>query len=371
MAYEVRGVVARGKGAPVSIETVVVPDPGPGEAVVDVQACGVCHTDLHYREGGINDDFPFLLGHEAAGIVESVGEGVTEVAPGDFVILNWRAVCGVCRACRRGEPWYCFSTHNAAQKMTLESGQELSPALGIGAFVEKTLVHAGQCTKVNPEVKPEVAGLLGCGVMAGIGAAINTGKVGRGDSIAVIGCGGVGDAAIAGARLAGAAKIIAVDIDDRKLATARELGATDVVNAKETDPVPAVQELTGGFGADVVIDAVGIPETYKQAFYARDLAGTVVLVGVPTPTMQLELPLLDVFGRGGSLKSSWYGDCLPDRDFPMLIDLYLQGRLPLDAFVTEEIGIDEIEAAFDKMDRGDVLRSVVVMENADRAGTRA
>ena len=173
MPQKVRGVVAHKKGDPVSVETVVVPDPGPGEAVVKVQACGVCHTDLHYREGGINDDFPFLLGHEAAGVVEAVGEGVTEVAPGDFVILNWRAVCGICRACRRGEPWYCFATHNAAQKMTLESGQELSAALGIGAFVERTLVHAGQCTKVNPEVKPEVAGLLGCGVMAGIGAAIS------------------------------------------------------------------------------------------------------------------------------------------------------------------------------------------------------
>ncbi len=197
--------------------------------------------------------------------------------------------------------------------------------------------------------------------MAGLGAAMNTGNVGRGDSVAVIGCGGVGAAAIAGSRLAGAAKIIAIDIDDRKLATARELGATDVINSSETDPIKGVQDLTGGFGADVVIDAVGIPETYRQAFYARDLAGTVVLVGVPTPAMKLELPLLDVFGRGGSLKSSWYGDCLPDRDFPMLIDLYLQGRLPLDAFVTEEIGIDDIDAAFKKMHGGNVLRSVVVM----------
>jgi S-(hydroxymethyl)mycothiol dehydrogenase len=293
--------------------------------------------------------------------VESVGEGVTNVAPGDFVILNWRAVCGQCRACERGEPWYCFATHNAAQRMTLEDGTELSPALGIGAFADKTLVHSGQCTKVDPAARAAAVGLLGCGVMAGLGAAINTGAVGRGTSVAVIGCGGVGAAAIAGSRLAGAAKIIALDIDDRKLATARELGATDVVNSSETDPVQAVQALTGGFGADVVIDAVGIPETYRQAFYARDLAGTVVLVGVPTPTMKLELPLLDVFGRGGSLKSSWYGDCLPDRDFPMLIDLYLQGRLPLDAFVTEEIGIDDIDAAFAKMNGGNVLRSVVVM----------
>ncbi|WP_328500387.1 S-(hydroxymethyl)mycothiol dehydrogenase [Streptomyces sp. NBC_00457] len=360
MTHQVRAVVARGKGAPVSLETIIVPDPGPGEALVKIEACGVCHTDLHYREGGINDDFPFLLGHEAAGVVESVGEGVTDVTPGDFVILNWRAVCGQCRACLRGRPWYCFNTHNAQQKMTLLDGTELSPALGIGAFAEKTLVAAGQCTKVDRAASAAAAGLLGCGVMAGIGAAINTGKVGRGDTVAVIGCGGVGDAAVVGANLAGAAKTIAVDIDDRKLATAKKLGATHTVNSKEADPVEAIRELTGGFGADVVIEAVGRPETYKQAFYARDLAGTVVLVGVPTPEMKLELPLLDVFGRGGALKSSWYGDCLPSRDFPMLIDLYLQGRLDLDAFVTETIALDEVEKAFERMHGGDVLRSVVV-----------
>jgi len=341
------------------VTTVVVPDPGPGEAVVRVQACGVCHTDLHYREGGITDEFPFLLGHEAAGIVEQVGAGVTDVEPGDFVILNWRAVCGTCRACRRGRPWYCFATHNAARKMTLADGTELSPALGIGAFVEKTLVHAGQCTRVDPAARPAAVGLLGCGVMAGIGAAVNTGGVSRGDSVAVIGCGGVGDGAIAGAALAGATTIIAVDTDPRKLEWARGFGATHTVNARETDPVEAIRELTGGFGADVVIEAVGRPETYKQAFYARDLAGTVVLVGVPTPEMTLELPLLDVFGRGGALKSSWYGDCLPSRDFPMLIDLYLQGRLDLDGFVTETIRLDQVEEAFAKMHRGEVLRSVV------------
>jgi S-(hydroxymethyl)mycothiol dehydrogenase len=360
MTHEVRGVVAKAKGAPVSLETVLVPDPGPGEALVKVQACGVCHTDLHYREGGINDDFPFLLGHEAAGVVEAVGDGVTEVEPGDFVILNWRAVCGQCRACLRGRPWYCFNTHNAGQKMTLADGTELSPALGIGAFVEKTLVAAGQCTKVDPEAGAAAAGLLGCGVMAGIGAAINTGAVTRGDSVAVIGCGGVGDAAIAGSRLAGASKIIAVDVDDRKLEWAKGFGATHTINSTTTDPVTAIQELTGGNGADVVIEAVGRPETYRQAFYARDLAGTVVLVGVPTPDMKIELPLLDVFGRGGALKSSWYGDCLPSRDFPMLIDLYRQGRLDLDGFVSETIDLDKVEDAFTKMHHGDVLRSVVV-----------
>ena len=358
--HEVRAVVAKSKGAPVSVETILVPDPGPGEALVKVEACGVCHTDLHYREGGINDEFPFLLGHEAAGTVEAVGDGVVGLAPGDYVILNWRAVCGQCRSCRRGRPWYCFSTHNATQKMTLADGTPLSPALGIGAFAEKTLVAAGQCTKVNRAAPAAAAGLLGCGVMAGLGAAVNTGNVGRGDSVAVIGCGGVGNAAIVGSRLAGARTIVAVDVDDRKLDMAVKLGATHTVNSKNVDAVEGIRAATEGNGADVVIEAVGRPETYKQAFFARDLAGTVVLVGVPNPDMMLELPLIEVFGRGGSLKSSWYGDCLPSRDFPMLIDLYLQKRLDLDAFVSETIGIDDVEKAFERMHHGDVLRSVVV-----------
>jgi S-(hydroxymethyl)mycothiol dehydrogenase len=363
MSQEVRGIIAKAKGEPVSMETIVIPDPGPGEAVVAIQACGVCHTDLHYREGGINDEFPFLLGHEAAGLVESVGEGVTNVVPGDYVILNWRAVCGNCRACKRGEAQYCFDTHNAAQKMTLTDGTELSPALGIGAFCDKTLVHSLQCTKVNPAAPPEAAGLLGCGVMAGLGAAINTGQVTRGQSVAVFGCGGVGDAAIAGARLAGASTIIAVDIDDTKLEWAKGFGATHVCNSKNTDPVAYIQSVTGGNGADVCIEAIGHPEVYKQCFEARDLAGTVVLVGVPNPEMTIELPFIEIFGRGGSLKSSWYGDCLPERDFPMLIDLYLQGRLDLDGFVSEKIGLGDVEEAFHKMERGEVLRSVVMIDS--------
>ncbi|APE35862.1 S-(hydroxymethyl)mycothiol dehydrogenase [Nocardia mangyaensis] len=361
MPQQVRGIIARKPGAPVELTDIVIPDPGPGEVVVAVAACGVCHTDLTYREGGINDQFPFLLGHEAAGTVESVGAGVDSVEVGDFVVLNWRAVCGRCRACKRGRPQYCFDTFNATQKMTLTDGTELTPALGIGAFADKTLVHAGQCTKVDPAADPAVAGLIGCGVMAGLGAAVNTGAVGRGDSVAVIGCGGVGDAAIVGARLAGASTIIAVDRDEQKLAWARELGATHTVNATTADTVAAVRELTGGFGADVVIDAVGRPETWRQAFYARDLAGTVVLVGVPTPDMRLEMPLIDFFSRGGSLKSSWYGDCLPERDFPMLIDLYLQGRLPLERFVSERIALEDVEQAFHTMHEGRVLRSVVVL----------
>jgi len=361
VAEHVRGVVAAAKGKPVTIEEIVVPDPGPTDAVVKIQACGVCHTDLHYRDGAIGEAYPYLLGHEAAGVVETVGSAVHGIAPGDYVIIAWRAPCGTCRSCRRGRPWYCFESENAAQPMTLTDGTPLSPALGIGAFADKTLVAAGQCVPVDRRARPEAAGLVGCGVMAGFGAAVNTGGVSRGDAVAVIGCGGVGDAAIAGAALAGARMVIAVDVDARKLEWARRFGATHLVDSSSTDPVGAIQELTDGHGADVVIEAVGRPETYRQAFFARDLAGVLVQVGVPDPAMTIELPMIELFGRGGALKSSWYGDCLPSRDFPMLIDLYLRGRLDLDGFVSETIGLDEVEEAFHRMERGEVLRSVVVL----------
>jgi S-(hydroxymethyl)mycothiol dehydrogenase len=328
---------------------------------VRVKACGVCHTDLHYREGAINDAFPFLLGHEAAGVVEAIGDEHDDLQVGDDVVLAWRAPCGRCRSCLRGRPWYCFDSRNAVQPMTLADGTELSPALGIGAFADRTLVAAGQCVKVDPRARPEVAGLVGCGIMAGIGAAINTGGVGRGDTVAVFGCGGVGDAAIVGAHLAGARTIVAVDLDDRKLEWARGFGATDTVNAGTEDPVERIRELTGGFGVDVAIEAVGRPETFLQAFYARDHAGTVVVVGVPDPSMTVELPMIEVFGRGGAIKPSWYGDCLPTRDFPLVIDAHLAGRIDLERFVTETIALDAVEEAFGAMHRGEVLRSVVVL----------
>ncbi|MEU4894983.1 S-(hydroxymethyl)mycothiol dehydrogenase [Streptomyces sp. NPDC044780] len=361
MPQEARAVVAVKKGAPVEVLPVLVPDPGPGEVLVGVQACGVCHTDLHYRDGAIGDAFPYLLGHEAAGIIEAVGPGVTGLALGDYVVLAWRAPCGGCRSCRRGRPWYCFDSLNAAQPMTLTDGTPLNAALGIGAFTEKTLVAAGQAVKIDPSARPEAAGLIGCGVMAGYGAAVHTGGVSNGDTVAVIGCGGVGNAAIAGAALSGARRVIAVDIDDAKLDAATRFGATDTVNSRGTDPVEAVRELTGGFGANVVIDAVGRPETYLQGFYMRDLAGVLVQVGVPDPQMRVDLPLIDLFSRGGALKSSWYGDCLPSRDFPVLVDLHLSRKLDLEAFISETITLDGVEAAFARMQRGEVLRSVVVL----------
>ena len=350
----------RAAGEPAETAEIVVPDPGPGEAVVEVQACGVCRTDLHYLQGRMGEGFPVLLGHEAAGVVAEVGAGVDEVVPGDFVILNWRAACGRCRWCHRGRREFCLDSRTADRKMTLVDGRELTAAMGIGGLAEAVLVAAGQCTKVDGAASPAAAGLLGCGVTTGFGAAVHTGGVGRGDSVAVFGCGGVGCGAIAGARLAGATVIAAVDIDDRKLEWARRFGATHAVNSTRADPVEAVWEAAGGQGADAVIDAVGSPDTLRQALAARAVRGTAVLAGVPAPEAVLELPMFETFDRGGALKICWYGDCLPSRDFPALVDMYLKGRLDLDGFVSEKIGLGEVEEAFRRMERGETLRSVVV-----------
>ncbi|ACU38478.1 S-(hydroxymethyl)mycothiol dehydrogenase [Actinosynnema mirum] len=365
MSRTVSAVVAPGGGKPAELVEVVVPDPGPDEVTVRVLASGVCHTDLHYRDGVIAAEGPYLLGHEASGIVERVGPGVRDVKPGDFVVLNWRAVCGRCRACRRGRAEACVDDRTATTPMTLLDGTPLTPALGIGAFTELTLVHSGQCTPVNPAADPAVVCLLGCGVMSGLGAAMNTGGVRVGDTVAVIGVGGVGGAAVVGARLAGATTVVAVDRDERKRAVAHELGATDFVHAAEgVDVVARVRELTGGLGADVVVDAAGSEQTWRQAFYARALGGTFVLVARPDASMRLELPLLDAFLRNGTYRTSWYGDCLPSRDFPPLVELFLQDRLPLRRFVSERIGLGDVERAFESMRRGDVLRSVVLVDGA-------
>lgn len=361
MAHEVKGVVARSTGATVEVDTVVVPDPGPDELLVRVRACGVCHTDLLYREGVMFGEFPFLLGHEVAGTVEEVGDGVDGLAPGDLVVLAWRAPCGGCRRCRRGQPWQCTASQEAAQRMRLSDGTQLTAALGIGGFAELTLVSAAQAVKVDPAVRPEAACLVGCGVTTGYGAALRAGGVRAGDRVAVFGCGGVGDAAIAACAMVGAERVIAVDVDERKLRWAREFGATDTVNAAETDPVAAIRELTGGRGAEVTLEAVGHQDVAGQAFAALDAFGVMVQVGVPARSMRLDLPLQKLFNRGVTLRASQYGDCLPSRDFPALVDLHLSGRYDLDRFVSRTVALDEVEEAFATMRRGEVLRSVVVL----------
>ncbi len=360
-----RGAVARDVGKPSQIETFVIPPPGPGEARVQILASGVCHTDLSARNGVFGTEgFPFLLGHEGAGVVESVGDGVTNVKAGDHVILAWRAPCGTCRFCLAGKPHLCAASLNATTKMHAEAdGAELNPVLGIGTFCTHTLVHAKQCIPVDPALPKGQMSLIGCGVMTGVGAALYTAKVEPGSSVAVFGCGGVGDSVIMGSRIAGAATIIAVDLDDQKLEWAKGFGATHLVNPNHGDPVERIKELTDGYGVNFSFEAVGRADTTMQAITSRDLAGTCVIIGVGGPSSTIEnFPLGTFFDLGGSLRVSWYGDCLPTRDFPMLAEWYAQGRLDLDAVVSRTITLDETEEGFHAMERGETLRSVITFD---------
>ena len=361
MRTETRGVVATAKGAPVTVETILVPDPGPGEAVVAVKACGVCHTDLHYREGGINDDFPFLLGHEAAGIVESVGAGVTDLAPGRLrrpeLAGGVRGVPGL-----PARPPLVLLQH--PQRHAEDDAGRRDAPLPRARHRRLRRADAGGGRPVHqgqPRRPPRG------------GRAARLRRHGRHRRRHVHRAGRPG-------RLGGRLRLRRRRVCRRRRVEARRggrhhrrrqgpaearaghaFGATHTVDAGTTDPVEAIKGLTGGNGADVCIEAVGNPAVMEQAFLARDLAGTLVQVGVPTPDMRIDLPMIEFFGRGGALKPSWYGDCLPSRDFPMLVDLYLDGRLDLDRFVSETIGIEQVEEAFARMQRGEVLRSVVVL----------
>jgi S-(hydroxymethyl)mycothiol dehydrogenase len=360
VTIEGQGVISRRAGEPALLEDIILDAPGSGEVLVKIQASGVCHTDLHYKLGKIGDEFPYLLGHEGAGVIEQVGEGVTTLKKGDYVVLAWRAPCGHCRFCAIGQPHLCAASLNAEPRMRAKKdGLVLSPSLGIGTFCTHTVVSAKQAIPMPSECPPEQASLIGCGVMTGVGAALYTAGVTRGSSVAVFGCGGVGCSVIQGAKLARAEQIIAVDIAENKLEWAREFGATDTVNAKNGDPVEQIKELTGGNGVNFVFEAVGAPETLLQALWSRDLAGTAVLIGVPDPQMVMELPIQQFFGLGGALKVSWYGDCLPSRDFPLLANWYKSGELDLDRMVTRTIGLGDTEAAFEAMERGETLRSVI------------
>lgn len=361
MAMTARGAISRVPGAPVEIEEFTIDDPGANEVLVRILASGVCHTDLGYKSGTYGTtDFPLLLGHEGAGIIEAVGLGVDPKRLGEYVILAWRAPCEACRFCLDGRPNLCAASLNAEKRMRTTDGQLLTPALGIGTFCTYTLVHAKQAVPVASDLPAAQMSLIGCGVMTGIGAALYSADVQPGKSVAVFGCGGVGDSVIQGAHLAGATTIIAVDIDTNKLEMAKQFGATHTVNASETDPVAAIKELTGGYGVNYSFEAVGRPETFEQALWCRDLAGTCVLIGVPGPGPRLDLDLQHLFDVGGYVRPSWYGDCLPSRDFPILAEWYRQGRLNLDDLVTRRISLEETEEAFEAMKRGETLRSVII-----------
>jgi S-(hydroxymethyl)mycothiol dehydrogenase len=361
MAITARGSIVRTPGGRAEVEEFTIDDPGPDEVLVRIVASGVCHTDLGVKSGTYGSEgFPFLLGHEGAGIVEAVGPGVDNPKVGDHVILAWRAPCGKCRFCATGQPHLCAASLNAEKLMRTLDGITLNPVLGIGTFCTHTLVHARQAITIDHDLPSPQMSLIGCGVMTGVGAALYTAAVKPGQSVAVIGCGGVGDSVISGARLAGATTIIAVDIDPQKLEWSKEFGATHTVNPRDGDPVEAIKAITGGFGVNHAFEAVGSAEALKTALWCRDLAGSCIFIGVPGPGPTLELPLQDFFDRGGVFRSCWYGDCLPTRDFPLLANWYRQGQLNLDKLVTREIALEDAEEAFEAMKRGETLRSVIV-----------
>lgn len=363
MTVTARGAIARIPDAPVEIEEFILDDPGSNDVIVRILASGVCHTDLGLKTGTYGTEgFPFLLGHEGAGVVQEVGSAVTRVEVGDHVMLNWRAPCGVCRFCVKGQHNYCASSLNAEGKMRDLEGNVLNAALGIGTFCTHTLVHEVQCVTYEPDVDSAAMSLIGCGVMTGIGAVLYSAGVQQGESVAVFGCGGVGDAVIQGAQIAGATKIIAIDIDPQKLEWAKDFGATHFVNASEVDPVAEVKRLTDGNGVNHSFEAVGIAETLEQALFCRDLAGTCVLIGVPGPGPRLDIEIQRFFDLGGSLTVSWYGNCIPHRDFPILADWYRQGKLNLDGLVSRRISLEDTNAAFEAMKAGETLRSVIVFD---------
>jgi S-(hydroxymethyl)mycothiol dehydrogenase len=363
MPTKARGIISHQPKGRLKVEEFTIDEPGPNEVLVRILASGVCHTDYGVKEGVYGSQgFPFLLGHEGAGVIEAVGPGVSQHQVGDHVILAWRAPCGRCRFCRTGKPNFCAASLNAERRMRTLDGTLLNPVLGIGTFCTHTLVHADQAVGYDPALPAPQMSLIGCGVMTGVGAALYAAGVRPGTSAAVFGCGGVGDSVIQGAKLAGATTIIAVDIDPRKLEWAKDFGATHTVNAREVDPIARIKELTNGHGVNYSFEAVGRPETLEQALFCRDLAGTCVFIGVPGPGPTLTLDLQRFFDLGGHFCVSWYGDCLPTRDFPMLAEWYRQGQLKLDEVVSSRIRLEDVEDAFAAMERGEVLRSVIVLD---------
>ena len=342
------------------LEEVLVDDPGPGEVRLRLLAAGVCHSDLHAISGGMGDTFPWLLGHEGCGEIESVGEGVDPARTGERVIVFWRAPCHDCRYCRRGLLDLCANVSAPGPRLHRASGELLTPVLRAGTFVTHTVVAAGQAIPVDSDIPAEVACLIGCGVATGVGSAVRTAPVCAGDRVAVIGCGTVGLSVVQGARLAGATSIVAVDLHPRKLEWARQMGATATVDGSREDVVARVRALSGGFGVDHCFDVVGIPATLRQAIECCDSAGSAILVGVPPREAEMSFPTALLWSARRGIRTSWYGNCFGPRDFRLLADWYRSGALDLDSMVSRRISLDQTAEAFAIMAKGDELRSVIV-----------
>lgn len=360
--------VLYGQDQPVKVEEIALRDPDPGEVLVRIAASGVCHSDLHRVTGDIPTSFPVVLGHEAAGIVEAVGNGVKRVAPGDRIVLSWAPFCGTCFFCLHGQPAQCDKFWSLAGKGTLFDGtvhlhkgdQDTYHCCFVSSFAEYAVVPETGCIPIPEEVPFDIASLLGCAVMTGVGAAINTAKVEPGSRVAVIGCGGVGLSVTQGAALAGAAQIVGVDIAQSTLTLARRLGATHTINSREEDPTPAILELTDGRGTDYAFEAIGLPETMAQAYAAARRGGKVVVVGVGRVNSRLELPADKIAESEKTLVGSYYGSASPQAFIPMLIDLYLAGKLALDELATRQYSLEQTNEALLDLQKDEARRGIIV-----------
>ncbi len=368
MSIEGRAAILEAPGEPAVIRDIVIDAPGPNEVLVKIVASGVCHTDLTVKNlNGNGMAFPIVLGHEGAGIVEQVGEGVTHLQPGDSVVIAYRAPCEQCPACRRGDPRHCYMALRPKQRIHRKSdGALCSQVLRCGTFSTHTVVHAKAAIKMPAEMPLDKACLIACGVVTGVGATMNTTPVFPGARVAVIGCGGVGLSVIQGARIAHARQIIAVDVNPTKLEWAKNFGATHTVNAREVDPVAEVRRITeDGWdgGVEFAFEATGIPKCTEQAVKMLSYGGTATTIGFPAASDEVTLNLGDmatgVYWNKAALHVCHCGDALPSYDFPLLAQLYLQGKLDLDSMVTRKIKLEDVEAAFHEMETGDVIRSVI------------
>ena len=369
MPYEGQAALLNEAGREVEVEDITIDDPGPDEVLVKLAASGVCHTDLTVKNLlGNGMAFPIVLGHEGAGYVEAVGEGVTHLKKGDPVVLAYRAPCGQCPACLRGDPRHCYMALRPGQRLRRKrDGALCSQVLRCGTFATYTVVHSKAAIKMPAEMPLDKACLIACGVVTGVGAAMNTTPVFAGARVAVIGCGGVGLSVIQGAKLQHARQIIAVDVSENKLRQALEFGATHTVNASTGDPVAQVRALTeDGWdgGVEFAFEATGIPKCTEQAVKMLSYGGTATTIGFPATDDAVTLNLGDmstgVYWNKAGLRVCHCGDALPSHDFPLLAQLYLDGHLKLDEMVTSKITLSDINEAFDAMHHGDVLRSVIV-----------
>jgi S-(hydroxymethyl)glutathione dehydrogenase/alcohol dehydrogenase len=366
MAKQGKAVICRELNKPVVVEDVTVESPRRDEVMIKMKACGVCHSDLSATNGTIPMPPPLVLGHEAAGIVEEVGEGVTEVAAGDLVVVSWVPMCGKCRYCASGRPQLCdvgartaFTLQDGTSRLTDSSGNALNHFAGVAVMAEYATVHRDNVIKIDPEIPATGAALVGCAVMTGVGAALNTARVEPGSTCAVFGAGGIGLNTIQGCAVAGAEKIIAVDMEDKKLEFAREFGATHTINPKtDGDAVAKIHELTGG-GTDYSFECIGLPATVEQSYNAIAKGGTAVVVGVSKPTDTVTIPTFLLPFQEKVLTGSMYGGARPRVDFPRLLDLYKANRLKLDELVTATYSIDDAARAFEDLEKGVNARGVI------------